>query len=371
MNSINQNTDTKTFYFAGGGTGGHIYPAIALAQHIRKTIPDARLHFFCSERPIDSRILSNTDFSFTKLPAKPFGKKPLQLWRFFKALKQAKQLVKNKISQNPNAVMISIGGFVSAGAVLAAKELDIPVFMLNIDAVAGKANKFLARYAKKVFVQFEITKKYFRKKAILTGAPLREEFYDAAKTIAVEALSLNAKKKTLLITGASAGSTNINNTIALLLDRLESFAPNWQVVHIAGVAGCQATKTLYKSAKISNVILDFYDDMPHLLAAADLVIARAGAMSLAEFAASATPAICLPYPYHRDNHQRINAEQLERKGCCKIVPDLCDTQRTAQLLWPELSELMGSGEKLRAMKTNLLKNTTKNAAAEIVNQILS
>ena len=112
--------------------------------------------------------------------------------------------------------------------------------------------------------------------------------------------------------------------------------------------------------------MDYCDDMPSVLAFSDLVIGRAGAMSIAEFAASQTPAICMPYPYHSDNHQKINAAQSAKAGCCEIVDDLCDTERTARLLWPVLSEIAGSAEKLRDMQLSCEQFARPDAAATIV-----
>ncbi len=366
----------RHFYFAGGGTGGHIYPAVTVAQELLKAEPSCKITFFCSDRPIDARILAGTGLRFIPLPARGFSKNPYQFFLFLRSIFTSKKIVKQTIlgDKPEKAVLFSMGGFVSAGPVLAAWDLKIPVAMLNIDAVPGKANSFLARYAKDIFVQFEKTSHYFglnNKKVTVTGCPLREDFFNPDKNKVVETLGLSPKKNILLITGASGGAANINNVIGYILDRLEVFASSWQIVHLAGIIHYDSVRTLYNQTKITNKVLDYYDDMPNLLAAADIVIGRAGAMSIAEFAASGTPAICLPYPYHADEHQKLNAQFLVEAGCACLVEDLCDTEKTAKLLWPVLCELISSDEKRSKMRQSCAGLARPDAAAQIAQKLLN
>ncbi|MFA5291676.1 MAG: UDP-N-acetylglucosamine--N-acetylmuramyl-(pentapeptide) pyrophosphoryl-undecaprenol N-acetylglucosamine transferase [Phycisphaerae bacterium] len=363
-------------YFAGGGTGGHIYPAVAVAQELFKIEPSCKITFFCSQRPIDARVLAGTGFSFIPLPAMGLSKNPYQFFSFLRSIFAAKKIAKKTMLDDKpeKAVLFSIGGFVSAGPVLAAKNLKIPVAMLNIDAVPGKANSFLARYTRDIFVQFARTSNYFglnNKKVIVTGCPLRGAFFNPDKTKAVEKLGLSPKKKILLVTGASGGAENINNVLGYLLDRLQGFAESWQIVHLAGISHYDTVRTIYRQARIGYKVLDYCDDMPNLLAAADLVIGRAGAMSVAEFAASGTPAICLPYPYHKDQHQRLNGQFLVDAGCGRLVDDLCDTEKTAMLLWAVLCELMNSDEKRAQMKRNCAGLARSDAVVQIARKLLS
>lgn len=364
----------KHIYFAAGGTGGHIYPAIAVAQEILKVEPACNISFFCSQRPIDTRILSSAGFCFIPLPVKSFSMNPYKMLLFLKAIFSAKNVVAQTILADAEpAVLLSTGGFASVPAVFVANDLRIPTAILNIDARPGRANKLLAGYAKDIFVQFEDTERYFgsnRHKVDLTGCPLRSAFFNADKEKAVKLLGLNPQKKVLLITGASSGAANINNVIGYLLDRLEGLS-DWQIVHLAGLAHYDAVKILYQRCRLKHIVIDYCDDMPNLLAAADLVIGRAGAMSVAEFAASGTPAICLPYPYHSDKHQKLNAQYLVDAGCGLLVDDLCDTEKTAELLWPVLRELAGSDEKLEQMKQNCREIVNPDAAAQIARKLLS
>jgi UDP-N-acetylglucosamine--N-acetylmuramyl-(pentapeptide) pyrophosphoryl-undecaprenol N-acetylglucosamine transferase len=366
----------RHYYFAGGGTGGHIYPALAVAQELLRAEPGCKITFFCSQRPIDTRVLGTTGYRFIPLPVGGFSPNPIKFLLFVKSVMTAKKMARKIILEDNNeqSILFSVGGFVSTGPVLAAKSLGIPVAMLNVDSIPGKANTFLAKYARDIFVQFEQTKNYFglnNKKVIVTGCPLRKDFFKPDVSGIMETLALSPKKKILLVTGASGGALNVNNAIGYLLDRLEVFDSSWQIVHLAGIAHYDAVRALYRRCTISHKILDYCDDMPSLLAAADLVIGRAGAMSIAEFAASCTPAICLPYPYHKDMHQRMNAKFLVDAGCAVIVEDLCDTEKTASNLWPVLCEVMSNDEKRETMRLKCAAIASPDAASKIVQRIQS
>jgi UDP-N-acetylglucosamine--N-acetylmuramyl-(pentapeptide) pyrophosphoryl-undecaprenol N-acetylglucosamine transferase len=364
----------KNIFFAGGGTGGHIYPALAVAEQIKSLQPEATITFFCSDRAIDSQILAKTGFNYIPLPAVGFSANPMQVLKFLWATHKSYHLAKKKLMANMPAVVVGVGGFVSAGPILAAHKLGIPVKILNTDSVPGKANKFLARYADEIYAQFDLSRKYFGKAAnrvVVTGCPLRAEFANPDKDTALKELGLDRTKKILLITGASSGARSINNTICALLDKLVAFADNWQIIHLTGRTDFEEVKTAYNGCCIVHKVVDYYDGMANLLAAADLVIGRAGAVSVAEYAAAGVPSICLPYPYHKDNHQRLNAEQLEKAGGAVIVDDQIDGQKNAEMLWPTLEKLIKNSELLVEMRHNALKVGTSTAARQIAEKILT
>ncbi len=361
----------QNVFLAGGGTGGHIYPGLAVAQKIAEKHPDVNIHFFCSNRPIDAQILSKTNFTFTQLPA--VGLSVRGILRFIGAFNQSCKIAKETLVPRENALVIGIGGFASAPVCFAAHRLNIPVKLVNVDIVPGKSNKLCKRWANEVFVQFEDTAGYFKNRAIkvtATGCPLRKEFEKAEAKKAKAALGLNESKKILLVTGASSGAQNINEAVCSLLSKLSQFKDNWQIVHLSGKANYDAVKGKYGSADIEHTILDYYDDMADLLAAADLVIGRSGAVSVAEFAASNTPAICIPYPHHRDMHQYLNAEKLVLAEAAIVVDDLPDLDERADWLWQELQTLLKEADVLESMKHNCEKVAIKNAADTIVSSVL-
>jgi len=363
----------KSFLFAGGGTGGHVYPAIALAEQIVKLEPGAKIHFLCSTRSIDVRILSKTDFEYTQLPAKGFSAQPGRLIGFFPSFFKSCRIAKQMLAESDKAVVIGLGGFVSAPVCWAAHRRKVAIVLLNVDVLPGRANRIIARWADEIFVQFEETAQYFKKsRAAISavGCPLRSGFANPEPDRATERLGLDANKKILLITGASSGSENINDAVCSLLEKLGDFADGWQVVHLTGVSNYEEVKSKYLGTKIGYKVVNYWDDMPNLLAAADLVIGRSGAVSVAEYASALVPSICVPYPYHKDRHQYLNAGKLVEAGAGIIVDDLPERKDTAGWLWEELQELMKDEKKLKKMKEACRAIANLQAASKIAEKLV-
>ncbi len=363
----------RCFFFAGGGTGGHIYPAVAVAEQIVKIQPTAKIHFFCSTRSIDERILGQTGFEYTPLPAKGFSIRPGKLISFCSSFLTSYRIAKDVIAKSENAVVIGVGGFVSGPVCLAAHKYKVHIKLLNVDILPGRANKIIARWADQIFVQFQETSQYFVDrcaKVNVVGCPLRSGFENPQPNKAMEQLGLDREKKILLITGASSGSENINGAVCLLLGKLDAFADNWQIVHLTGLNNYEKVNSKYGEAKIGHKVLGYFDDMPNLLAAADLAIGRSGAVSVAEFAAAWTPSICMPYPYHRDRHQYLNAGKLVEAGAAVIVDDLPDEKDRAEWLWEELKELMKNQKKRQTMERSCEAIAKKDASLKVAEKLI-
>jgi len=364
----------KNFFFAGGGTGGHIYPAIAVAEQIIKLEADAKIHLFVSTRSIDARILTQTGFEYTPLPAKGFSVRPGKLIGFCTSFLKSYRIAKRIIAESEKPIVIGIGGFVAAPVCFAAHKLKVPVKLLNVDIVPGRANKIIARWADEIFVQFEDTVEYFAKSKTsvnVVGCPLRSGFGNPKPDKVKSELGIDANKKTLLITGASSGSENINRAVCSLLKKLSGFANDWQIVHLAGAGNYEEVRQMYVGAKIGHKVLDYFDDMPDLLSAADLVVGRSGAVSVAEYAAAGVPSICMPYPYHKDRHQYLNAGKLVEAGAAVVVDDLPEYKETAEWLADELEELMKDEKKRKEMKEACRIVANTKAASTIAEKLLN
>lgn len=343
----------SNFFFAGGGTGGHIYPGIAAAEQILKFEPTSKIHFFVSMRSVDKQILSKTGFDYTTLPAQGFSARPNKIVGFFTSFLKSYKIAKRAIAECKNAIVIGIGGFVAAPVCFAAHKLKKPVVLLNVDIVPGRANKMIGRWADEIFLQFEDTRPFFAKtKAgiLVVGCPLRSGFGNPEPDKVKSELGLDKNKKILLITGASSGSENINRAVCSLLEKLTIFSDDWQIVHLAGAGNYEKVKERYTDAQIGHSVLGYYDDMPSLLAASDIVIGRSGAVSVAEYAAASVPSICMPYPYHKDRHQYLNAGKLVEAGAAVIVDDLPNEKERQGWLWEELEELMKNEKKREEMR---------------------
>jgi UDP-N-acetylglucosamine--N-acetylmuramyl-(pentapeptide) pyrophosphoryl-undecaprenol N-acetylglucosamine transferase len=362
-----------SFFFAGGGTGGHIYPALAVVEQILQRQPDAGIHFFHSTRAVDEHILGATSFRRTPLPATGLSAHPLKFLRFLSTFRRSYLLAKKVIADNPNPVVIGAGGFVAAPVCLAGHRLGIPVMLLNVDLIPGRANKLTARWADEIFVQFDESKEYFgRSRAAISvvGCPLRSGFAHPQPDRAIQELGLDAEKKVLLITGASSGSTRINEAVCRLLSQLEEFADSWQIVHLTGLDNFEMVQEQYRDARIARKVLSYYDQMPDLFAATDLVIGRSGAVSVAEYAAAGVPSICMPYPHHKDMHQYRNAGKLVEVGAAVIVDDVADVQDRTEWLWEELHGLMEDDETRREMSEACKLVARPNAATDIAIRLL-
>jgi UDP-N-acetylglucosamine--N-acetylmuramyl-(pentapeptide) pyrophosphoryl-undecaprenol N-acetylglucosamine transferase len=363
----------RCFFFAGGGTGGHIYPAVAVAERIAELEPEAKIHFFVSSRDIDSQILTQTKFEYTKLPAKGFSVRPDRLIDFCSGFVKSCRIAKREIAESKDAVVIGVGGFVAAPVCLAAHRLKVPVVLLNVDIVPGRANKIIGGWADEIFVQFEETSRYFAHSSAavqVVGCPLRSGFSKPEPDKVKSELGLDENKKILLITGASSGSENINEAVCLLLEKLGAFAEDWQMVHLAGVSNYEKVNQMYADAKISHKVLRYCDNMPDLLSASDLVVGRSGAVSVAEYAAAAVPSICIPYPYHKDKHQYLNAGKLVEAGAAVIVDDSPQGKETAQRFWGELEELMRDEKKRQRMAEGCRAIAKMGADLEIAKKLL-
>jgi UDP-N-acetylglucosamine--N-acetylmuramyl-(pentapeptide) pyrophosphoryl-undecaprenol N-acetylglucosamine transferase len=366
----------KCFFFAGGGTGGHIYPTIAIAERMVKSDPEAKVRFFCSNLSIDLRVFSKTGFEHMSLPVSRFSIKPIKLIDFCISFLDSFKIAKRTLAENSGAVVIGVGGFVSAPVCLAAHKLNVPIVLLNVDTVPGRANKIIAKWADRIFVQFEDTRRYFGKngaKVEVVGCPLRSSFDSPRPEKAIEQLGLEKRKKILLITGASSGAEHINQAVCALLENLAGFADQWQIVHLAGRLHFDNVQKRYIGAKISNKVVDYCDDMPDLLSAAHLIIGRSGAVSVAEYAAAGVPSICIPYPYHKDRHQYLNAKKLVDAGAAIIVKDSRKrkNQDLGQRLWAVLEELMKNEEKRKKMGESCKTVANKQAASQIAEQLLN
>ncbi|MDI6449799.1 UDP-N-acetylglucosamine--N-acetylmuramyl-(pentapeptide) pyrophosphoryl-undecaprenol N-acetylglucosamine transferase [Anaerobaca lacustris] len=362
-----------SFFFAGGGTGGHIYPALAVAEQIVEHRPDARIHFLCSTRAVDARILDGTTFPYTALPATGLYFDPRRFVAFCRTFRQSYRLARHLIADSPRPVIIGAGGFVAAPVCMAGHRLGVPVVLVNVDLLPGRANRLSARWADEIFVQFEeSTRTFGARRATVTaiGCPLRKGFAQPDRRRAIEALDLDADKKTLLITGASSGATRINEAICMLLAKLDAFAETWQIVHLTGLDHHEQVASRYEGVRIRHKVVSYYDQMPDLLATADLLVGRSGAVSVAEYAVAGAPSICMPYPHHKDRHQYRNAGKLVEVGAAVIVDDVSDPDDRADWLWEELQPLMADDAVRRQMADACKLIARPHAAADIAQRLI-
>ncbi len=255
----------------------------------------------------------------------------------------------------------------------AAHRARVPLALINVDCVPGKANKLARRWAHEVFTQFDDTTDIFsgyRAQVRVVGCPLRQAFDQPDPQRARDDLKLDPQKKVLLVTGASSGCRSINEALRALLAKFDPFAEHWQIVHVTGSAHFEAVKDAYQPTKISYKAINYYEHMADLLSCAQLLIGRSGAVSVAEYAAAGVPSICIPYPHHKDRHQYLNADKLVEVGAAVVVDDLRNLNERTARLWEELEPLLSDEQRRTDMSKACDKIAKKDAAAEIARRLL-
>jgi UDP-N-acetylglucosamine--N-acetylmuramyl-(pentapeptide) pyrophosphoryl-undecaprenol N-acetylglucosamine transferase len=360
---------SNLFIFAGGGTGGHLYPGLAVAAELLKLRPKAKIVFACSNRAIDRRILDPQPYAIVPQPVKPIPG-GLTGWvdfarAFIASATQAKAMIADL---KPEAVL-GLGGFAAGPVVRAAAKANVPSALLNPDAVPGKANKMLCRYVQAIFTQFDRTitclPASVRQKVSPLGCPIRTSLLSAPRQQAITALGLKPGLSTLLILGGSLGAASINEAIVKLLPDLAPLADTWQLLHITGPDKSGDLSAALAKAPLQAVSMEYCQQMELAYAAADLVLCRSGASTVAELSALHLPSVLLPYPYHRDHQQRLNAAGLASAGSAIICEDAKNPTDNAQRLRQSLLTLMKDAVGLEKMRQSAAAIGKPNAAMDI------
>lgn len=348
-------TQRPWFVFAGGGTGGHLFPALSVVESLARLSAGAEVSFFCTDRPIDREILGAAAVEAVPQRVQAFPAKPWRWPSFLLTWRRAVRYCEARFAVRRPAFVVGAGGYASGPPVYAAARLGIPTFLLNPDAVPGRANRHMATRAgvRCVFAQWEVTRQHFPAgvPVEVAGCPVRPAFRETTG-MAVgsirESFGLDADRPTLLVTGASQGARTINEAMLTLSGAVA--AANGQVLHLSGAADAQRVEQAYRQSGtgLRYRVLAFTERMPEAMAAADLIISRAGASTLSEIQAVGRPSILFPYPYG-DGHQRHNAAVLEQAGAAVLLDDAREPTANAARLGPILAHLMGDAERREAM----------------------
>jgi UDP-N-acetylglucosamine--N-acetylmuramyl-(pentapeptide) pyrophosphoryl-undecaprenol N-acetylglucosamine transferase len=338
---------------AGGGTGGHVIPALAIANELKKTY-GAEVLFIGTARGIENRLV-------------PAAGYPLQLVRVG-ALKNVSLMTRAKTAFDlPRAVwdasrmlnefapdvVIGVGGYASGPAMLAAVVKHIPTLAFEPNVVPGFANRVVARFVSGAAVHFEETAKYFRR-AEVTGVPVRQAFFE-----------IQAKRggvPTVLVFGGSQGAHAINEAMIRCLPELRRQAPGIHIIHQTGERDYNDALAAYRGLGESAEVSKFIEDMPAAFARADLVVCRSGASTVAEITAAGKPAIFVPFPRAADDHQRVNAEALARVGAAVVVEE---SKLEGVWLAETIAALLGDPRRVQAMSEAARELAHPNAARDI------
>jgi len=347
---------------AGGGTGGHLFPGVAVAEELRARDPEAAVRFVGTRRGIEARVLPDLGWDLALIEVS--GLKTVGLWgaikgmfRLPRALWQARRLLKEF---RPDAV-IGVGGYASGPVVLMARLRGVPVAICEQNSIPGLTNKILGKLARKIFLSFEESRRFFKpNKIVMSGNPIRrgllEKLADPPATTTDGAVHV-------LVCGGSQGAVAVNELAAQALIALAADGMQLAITHQTGERDLEATRQRYIAAGVAADCSAFIKDMAAAYQRADLIIGRAGATTVAELAIAGKPAIFIPYPFAADNHQEINAREMADAGAALMFRQ---SELTAETLTAALRPLLSSPDKRVAMATAMKVLARPRAASDVV-----
>jgi UDP-N-acetylglucosamine--N-acetylmuramyl-(pentapeptide) pyrophosphoryl-undecaprenol N-acetylglucosamine transferase len=326
------------FLMSGGGTAGHIYPALAVAEELRANGRDEVL-FVGTPDGLEARLVAEAQVPFSPLPARGFDRsRPVSFVTSSAVIATSTIKARSVLKSYRPDVVVGFGGYVSIPVGLAAARMRVPLVLHEQNSVPGLANRQLSRWAASVAVTYAESASLLRhpERAHLTGNPVRSSVRTADRASGRRALGVDGDERLLLVFGGSRGARHLNTALVAARERLIALE-GLRVVHVAGRAEFEGVSQALDAAGGSAggrwALVDYIDDMGSALAAADLVVARAGATSIAEITALGRPSVLIPYPYATDDHQTKNAESLASAGAAVVISDAeLDTSRLGDVL---------------------------------------
>lgn len=356
---------------SGGGTGGHIFPALSIADAIRRKHPTAKILFVGANNRMEMQRVPDAGYDIVGLPIAGFDRKNLfrnikVLWLILKSQRMAKKIIKDFAPQ----VAVGVGGYASGPTLKMAASMNIPTLIQEQNSYAGVTNKILAKKAKMICVAYDNMSRFFpHEKIKLTGNPVRKSLIDMRSNHieAIERMGLDTEKKCVLIVGGSLGARSINESIMAHIELIRS-NPDIQFVWQTGKLYFEEMKTrvAQAGAPANLTVTDFVTNMADALSAADLVVSRAGAGSISEFALLGKAVILVPSPNVSEDHQTKNAMALVDKGAAIYVADA----KAKDELVAKAIATVKDGALLASLEENIEKMGKPNAAEDIAEEVM-
>ncbi len=349
---------------AGGGTGGHLFPGLAVAEELRRRDPAAHLLLLCTDRDEAYDAPEELGLERVVIPSIHTGSLPRRLAGLLPAFARAMRAV---CRFRPDAV-VGLGGYGSVAPVLCAALRGIPCVLLEQNVIPGRSNRFLSRFVDEVETQWEESVPHFRARGRVrvTGNPVREFVQRRDRAACAAQLGLDSSLPTLLVMGGSQGARPLNTLMLAALPILATAGVRMQAIHLAGPADGERLRAAYEQYGVPAKVFGFLADMPLAYSACDLALTRAGGTSIAELTALGIPAIFVPYPHAMDNHQFHNASVLEQHHAAVVLEQATISPHA---LAHRLAELLGSRERLADMARQSRAVGAPKAAAAVADRI--
>lgn len=348
---------------AAGGTGGHLFPAVAVAEELRLIIPDVEFLFIGTKKRMEKDIIPELGYkysgtSITGLPRKA-GLKLIVF--FFSLIVAIFQALLNVLKFKPK-VAIGTGSYISVPPLLASKLVGAKIFLIESNSFPGVATKFLSPIATEVYLSFEQSKKYFKdhSKLIVTGTPVRKNLFEKDRKKAAEYFNLNENIKTILVIGGSLGARNINEKIKAIYKQLSD---QYQLIWQTGKKDFDLYNSIEKNERV--VIVPFIDRMDYAYSICDLLISRSGASTISEVIAQGIPSILIPSPNVTENHQYYNALELVEQNAAELHLD----NESAESLMNKILSLLKDEARLQVLSKNAKSLFKVNASKVIAERI--
>jgi UDP-N-acetylglucosamine--N-acetylmuramyl-(pentapeptide) pyrophosphoryl-undecaprenol N-acetylglucosamine transferase len=346
---------------AGGGTGGHLYPGVAVARELLRRDAATSISFAGTARGLETTIVPREGFPLDLIRSAGLkGKSPMTLLRGLTLVPLGVLDSWRLLSRRRPDVVIGVGGYSSGPVVLSAALRGIPTLVLEQNAVPGLTNRLLARFVRAAAVTFDETRAFFGQKAIVTGNPVRAEFLDVPP-------SATSVVPRLLVVGGSQGARAINTAVVAAASQLQRRLPGLEIVHQTGPRDLDAVRAGYAAAGVPARVEAFLDPVVTEMRAASLIVCRAGATTLAELAALGRPAVLVPFPAATDDHQRKNAEVLAAAGAAVLIEERA---LSADAVADAVAGLVGAPAELVRMGRAMQAFSRPDAAARIADCVL-
>lgn len=351
---------------SGGGTGGHLFPGIAVAEAVLRRLPGSEVLFIGTARATDARVLADRPFKTTVIHSRGLkGKGISGSIRSLIQLPFSLFEAAGKIADFKPSVVLGVGGYVTGPVLLAARLKGIATCIHEQNSVPGLANRALGKFVDRIFLSIPGSEKFFpSRKCIMTGNPVRAELLRLTKNNERTA----GKELTLVVLGGSLGARRVNRLVTEALSAIKNKLPGgFKVIHQTGSVDEQMVAELYKKEGIAAEVSDFFSNMEDIYQQADLLVSRAGATSLAEMTVLAKPMILIPYPYAADNHQEKNGDYLVQAGAARM---LIEKDTSAGELADNIFELLNDQQKREKMARFALNLARPEATERIVDECL-